>query len=162
MTDTLLPLRDYQPLRWRRLAEKRLDYITELFETGRWSRYYREHEFLDVIKQSKALVETWRKLAPLETDPRLPLSPFAAQADEPVTLDVAGGEVTEAADRASEPDNEPTLAAAEPEIEAEPRDDEAIDALAPGDFNFEDELATVALQRLRETAAMAFSIARAS
>jgi uncharacterized repeat protein (TIGR03809 family) len=44
------------------LAEQRLDYLTELFETGRWRRYFGEVAFLDNIQESKRAVETWRGL----------------------------------------------------------------------------------------------------
>jgi uncharacterized repeat protein (TIGR03809 family) len=48
--------------RWCALAERRLDYLTELFETGRWRRYHSERAFLENIQEAKAAVETWRDL----------------------------------------------------------------------------------------------------
>ena len=48
--------------RWCNLAERRLEYLTELFETGRWRRYHTELEFLENIQEAKAAVETWRDL----------------------------------------------------------------------------------------------------
>ncbi|MDE5451362.1 TIGR03809 family protein [Bradyrhizobium sp. CSA112] len=48
--------------RWCNLAEQRLEYLTELFETGRWRRYHTEVEFLENIQEAKAAVETWRDL----------------------------------------------------------------------------------------------------
>jgi uncharacterized repeat protein (TIGR03809 family) len=48
--------------RWCSLAEQRLEYLTELFETGRWRRYHSELEFLENIQEAKAAVETWRDL----------------------------------------------------------------------------------------------------
>jgi len=36
--------------RWCALAESRLDYLTELFESGRWRRFHSEAEFLDVVE----------------------------------------------------------------------------------------------------------------
>jgi uncharacterized repeat protein (TIGR03809 family) len=48
--------------RWCNLAERRLEYLTELFETGRWRRYHTERAFLENIKEAKAAVETWRDL----------------------------------------------------------------------------------------------------
>ncbi|MFG3594903.1 TIGR03809 family protein [Bradyrhizobium sp. RDI18] len=48
--------------RWCSLAEQRLEYLTELFETGRWRRYHTEREFLENIQEAKAAVETWRDL----------------------------------------------------------------------------------------------------
>jgi uncharacterized repeat protein (TIGR03809 family) len=48
--------------RWSALAERRLDYLTELFETGRWRRFHSEAAFLENIQEAKAAVETWRDL----------------------------------------------------------------------------------------------------
>jgi uncharacterized repeat protein (TIGR03809 family) len=48
--------------RWSALAEQRLEYLTELFETGRWRRYHGERDFLENIREAKAAVETWRGL----------------------------------------------------------------------------------------------------
>jgi uncharacterized repeat protein (TIGR03809 family) len=48
--------------RWCNLAERRLDYLTELFETGRWRRFHSEVDFLENIQEAKAAVETWRDL----------------------------------------------------------------------------------------------------
>jgi uncharacterized repeat protein (TIGR03809 family) len=49
--------------RWRDLAERRLEYLTELFESGRWRRYYSERAFLEDIHQAKAAVALWRNLS---------------------------------------------------------------------------------------------------
>ena len=48
---------------WRELAEERLTYLTEMFESGRWRRYYSDYAFLENIKEAKIAVETWRSLA---------------------------------------------------------------------------------------------------
>ena len=48
--------------RWCNLAERRLEYLTELFETGRWRRFHTELEFLENIQEAKTAVETWRDL----------------------------------------------------------------------------------------------------
>jgi uncharacterized repeat protein (TIGR03809 family) len=55
--------------RWCLLAEQRLDYLTELFETGRWRRFHSEVAFLDNIQEAKAAVETWRLLLSQEALP---------------------------------------------------------------------------------------------
>ena len=52
--------------RWCNLAEQRLDYLTELFETGRWRRYHSEVAFLENIQEAKTAVETWRSLSTRE------------------------------------------------------------------------------------------------
>jgi uncharacterized repeat protein (TIGR03809 family) len=48
--------------RWCNLAERRLEHLTELFETGRWRRYHSESAFLENIQEAKVAVETWRDL----------------------------------------------------------------------------------------------------
>src|SRR5262249_36764320 len=48
--------------RWCALAEQRLQYLTEMFESGRWRRYHSERAFLENIKEAKRAVETWRCL----------------------------------------------------------------------------------------------------
>src|ERR1700738_5732499 len=48
------------------LAEARLEYLTELFETGRWRRYHSELAFLENIQEAKSAVEIWRDLSMLE------------------------------------------------------------------------------------------------
>jgi uncharacterized repeat protein (TIGR03809 family) len=57
------PLEDVA-LRWHHLAERRLAYYTELFNTGRWRRYYADERIfalrmLDVIKAARA----WARIA---------------------------------------------------------------------------------------------------
>jgi uncharacterized repeat protein (TIGR03809 family) len=49
--------------RWCNLAEQRLEYLTELFETGRWRRFHSELAFLENIQEAKTAVETWRSLS---------------------------------------------------------------------------------------------------
>jgi len=49
--------------RWRVLAERRLEYLTELFESGRWRRFYSERAFLENIQEAKAAVAHWRDLS---------------------------------------------------------------------------------------------------
>jgi uncharacterized repeat protein (TIGR03809 family) len=52
--------------RWCSLAEQRLDYLTELFETGRWRRFHSEIAFLENIREAKSAVEIWRDLSTRE------------------------------------------------------------------------------------------------
>jgi len=53
--------------RWCALAERRLAYLTELFDSGRWRRYYTDKSLLDDIRHAKAAVQIWRSLASGET-----------------------------------------------------------------------------------------------
>jgi uncharacterized repeat protein (TIGR03809 family) len=49
--------------RWCALAEQRLEYLTAMFESGRWRRYYGELAFLENIREAKTAVEKWRRLS---------------------------------------------------------------------------------------------------
>ena len=49
--------------RWCALAERRLDHLSELFQSGRWRRYYTEQSLLDDIRLAKAAVQTWKALS---------------------------------------------------------------------------------------------------
>ncbi|MCL2713330.1 MAG: TIGR03809 family protein [Alphaproteobacteria bacterium] len=50
--------------RWCALAERRLNHLIGMFETGRWRWYSRsEAAFLEDIKEAKDAVEMWRALA---------------------------------------------------------------------------------------------------
>jgi uncharacterized repeat protein (TIGR03809 family) len=49
--------------RWSALAEQRLEYLTELFETGRWRRFHSELAFLENIQEAKTAVRIWRDLS---------------------------------------------------------------------------------------------------
>jgi uncharacterized repeat protein (TIGR03809 family) len=55
--------------RWCDLAERRLEYLTELFETGRWRRYFSERAFLENIQEAKTAVEIWHELSTREASP---------------------------------------------------------------------------------------------
>jgi uncharacterized repeat protein (TIGR03809 family) len=55
--------------RWCNLAERRLEYLTDLFETGRWRRFHSERAFLENIQEAKAAVETWRDLMARDAAP---------------------------------------------------------------------------------------------
>jgi uncharacterized repeat protein (TIGR03809 family) len=48
--------------RWCKLAEQRLHYLTELYDSGRWRRFYSEQAFLENIREAKAALEVWRDL----------------------------------------------------------------------------------------------------
>lgn len=52
--------------RWCILAEQRLDYLTELYETGRWRRYHTEPDFIENIREAKRAVSTWRGILECE------------------------------------------------------------------------------------------------
>ena len=122
MTDVTETLRDYQVSRWRKLAEQRLAHLTDLFDSGRWKHYFAEQEFLEVVRETKALVAAWQRLEPApEPDVRLPTSPFRPEL--PVYPVYAAAEP---ADGGSVPE-----ADVEDEIDAEELDTDEIEALPP-------------------------------
>ncbi|UTD29923.1 TIGR03809 family protein [Bradyrhizobium sp. WD16] len=45
------------------LAEQRLAYLSELYDSGRWRRFHDEADFLSNIRETKAALESWRRLA---------------------------------------------------------------------------------------------------
>jgi uncharacterized repeat protein (TIGR03809 family) len=49
--------------RWCALAEQRLDYLTEMFESGRWRRYHSEASFLENIREARTALDIWRDLS---------------------------------------------------------------------------------------------------
>jgi hypothetical protein len=55
--------------RWCNLAEQRLEYLTELYDSGRWRRFYSEQAFLENIREAKGAVEVWRDLLTREATP---------------------------------------------------------------------------------------------
>ena len=64
------PRLDKIALKWHELAQRRLDYYTELYRSGRWKLYYTQERFavrmLDVINVARK----WRDLAGLpEAEP---------------------------------------------------------------------------------------------
>jgi hypothetical protein len=75
--------------RWCALAERRLDYLVELQNSGRWRRFHSELDFLDNIRDARAAVETWRTLASRE----------ASLNNQPVDFDWLGQDVVPLAQR---------------------------------------------------------------
>jgi hypothetical protein len=77
--------------RWCSLAEQRLDYLTELFQNGRWRRYYSHTAFIENIKEAKATVAHWRALSTPGYVPEAPtpiLIPELKPAAVPDVVDV--------------------------------------------------------------------------
>src|SRR6516225_3640039 len=69
--------------RWCTLAETRLEYLTEMFESGRWRRFYSEVAFLENIREAKVAVETWRGLS-------TPDAAAAAMGPSPIEISWSG------------------------------------------------------------------------
>jgi uncharacterized repeat protein (TIGR03809 family) len=49
--------------KWRNLAEQRNAHYAELYDSGRWKRYFPEDRLLQRMREVVATTERWRKLA---------------------------------------------------------------------------------------------------
>jgi uncharacterized repeat protein (TIGR03809 family) len=162
MTDTTFTLRDYQASRWRKLAEQRLEHVTELFVSGRWQRYFGERDFLEIVRQSKDAVAAWRRLESsheVKVDARLPGASHAAS--EPL-IDKASARVDERSGFAAQAARlfAPTDlddARTEPPLVRDADEPELVSAAAVAELRpalllrspFEDAVGAIASQRLR-------------
>ena len=50
--------------KWRILAERRCAHFLELYDTGRWKRYYSEEEFLLKMRDAMKASDRWAEIAP--------------------------------------------------------------------------------------------------
>lgn len=50
-------------IRWSNLADRRLAYYVELYESGRWQKYFTAQEFLDRLRDVKYAARAWDDLA---------------------------------------------------------------------------------------------------
>ena len=65
--------------KWRDLAEQRRDYFQDLYDSGRWQRYYSEDELLRCLRDVAALCDRW---AAIVAQMRLnPLPKFTDKSD---------------------------------------------------------------------------------
>ena len=58
---------DEVALRWRDLAERRRSHFVELYESGRWKRYYTEADFIARMREVVAAADEWEKLVSRQT-----------------------------------------------------------------------------------------------
>ncbi|MGB3272366.1 MAG: TIGR03809 family protein [Xanthobacteraceae bacterium] len=56
-------------IRWCELAERRLEHLTDLRESGRWRRYYSEASFAADLRDAERAVAVWHRLVPREAAP---------------------------------------------------------------------------------------------
>jgi uncharacterized repeat protein (TIGR03809 family) len=68
--------------RWRILAQRRLDYLVGLDESGRWKLYYSEGNFLEIVQEARANLTTWHKLAPPDAVLDKPVEVAIAQEEQ--------------------------------------------------------------------------------
>lgn len=48
--------------RWQALAERRSEHFADLHHSGRWRKYYREHNFLRQMNETARLTERWSEV----------------------------------------------------------------------------------------------------
>ena len=67
------------------LAERRLEHMSLLYDTGRWRRYFTEERFLNIIRETTEAVERWRRIAPetVTVAPALPAEPPKVRTQPP-------------------------------------------------------------------------------
>ncbi len=55
--------RDHEIIaRWRDLTERQVANLIDMYESGRWKRYYDAAEFRDLMRESMAAVSAWQQL----------------------------------------------------------------------------------------------------
>lgn len=54
--------------KWRDLTERRHAHLVDLYDSGRWKRYYTQEEFLEQIRETLRALEAWKRLAPKASD----------------------------------------------------------------------------------------------
>jgi uncharacterized repeat protein (TIGR03809 family) len=59
---------DEVALKWRVLAERRKAHFIELYQSGRWKRYYTEERFLLRLREAIRTSERWAEIAPRPAD----------------------------------------------------------------------------------------------
>ncbi len=75
--------------RWRDLAEQRLEHLIELYQSGRWQKYYNEADFLKQIREVVAAIEAWKQLVPSKQE-----NDGLRGATMNVWKDIGGGDVS--------------------------------------------------------------------
>jgi uncharacterized repeat protein (TIGR03809 family) len=74
--DDKLKIRDTDDLarKWRALADRRREHFADLYQSGRWRKYYREQTFLAQMRDTARMTDAWERVAPANAD-RLKPSP---------------------------------------------------------------------------------------
>jgi uncharacterized repeat protein (TIGR03809 family) len=55
---------------WRALAERRRAHFADLYDSGRWRKYYREQSFMAQMRETARMSEAWDRLARAGTAPQ--------------------------------------------------------------------------------------------
>jgi uncharacterized repeat protein (TIGR03809 family) len=48
--------------RWQALAERRREHFADLYASGRWRKYYREHAFLAQMHETARMTAAWAEV----------------------------------------------------------------------------------------------------
>jgi len=48
--------------KWHALAERRREHFTRLHDSGRWRKYYREHNFFAQMRETARMTDAWNKV----------------------------------------------------------------------------------------------------
>jgi uncharacterized repeat protein (TIGR03809 family) len=48
--------------RWHALAERRREHFADLHDSGRWRKYYREHNFLTQMHETTRMTDAWARV----------------------------------------------------------------------------------------------------
>lgn len=67
--------------RWRILAERRLEHLIELYQSGRWKLYHEESAFLQMVQEARGALKAWEVLAPPDPVQDKPVEAAIAQAE---------------------------------------------------------------------------------
>jgi uncharacterized repeat protein (TIGR03809 family) len=51
-------------LKWRALAERRRAHLVELYDSGRWQRYFSETQLIESMREAIRQSERWAEIAP--------------------------------------------------------------------------------------------------
>ena len=62
--DTKLRMPDIEDLarKWQALAERRREHFNDLYSSGRWRRYYRQHNFMAQMHETARMNDAWTKV----------------------------------------------------------------------------------------------------
>lgn len=58
------PALDRTAQKWRVLAERRHAHLVELYESGRWKRYYTEAQLIATVREAIWQRDRWNEIAP--------------------------------------------------------------------------------------------------
>lgn len=67
--------------KWHALAERRREHLLELYQSGRWKRYYDEPTFLAQMREAVAAAEDWSKVVDPDKPSARPAMPKLAMGE---------------------------------------------------------------------------------